>query len=227
MAKQTKTYKELRERFDEIQKNLTACSERFPWDQKEAYISWLVQSYEYVLNSTRILAAAGARFPAHQTKLCNRFIAHAAEERDHDKLLVKDVASFGRDISSEKTLPIAEAFHKSLYFWIHDKNPLALFGWVLALEGFACLSVPRIYTIAKDTYGAKATIFLKVHSDEDPDHLDKAFGAIEDLNGEDMAVVYHGLDLYGQLYLSMLEDIIVSSAQKTTTTAQPAAEIRA
>ena len=35
----------------------------FPWTERAAYVGWLAQTYYYVRHSTRLLAAAAARFP--------------------------------------------------------------------------------------------------------------------------------------------------------------------
>ena len=44
--------------IDELSRSL----ERFPWTDRDAYCEWLAQTYYYVRHSTRLLAAAAARF---------------------------------------------------------------------------------------------------------------------------------------------------------------------
>src|SRR5690242_4687019 len=109
---------ELQKKFEKIQTHLSKMSEEFPWENREVYASWLAQSYEYVRFSTRILALTAGHFPLEKTSHSTRFIQHAAEEKGHDKLLINDAKALGFDLKRLEVLPEAEAFHKSLYFWI-------------------------------------------------------------------------------------------------------------
>ena len=179
--------------------------ESFNWGDQETYINWLASTYEYAVQSTRILALTAGFFPKTMTAYSNRFIAHAAEEKNHDKLIESDAKSFGIDISQLKPSPVAEAFHKSLYYWIFNGQPLAIFGWILALEGIAVRHGKPAYAKAEKAFGKKGTLFLKVHAEEDEDHLTKAFESISELKSDELEQVAQGFDLYLSLYQQMLE----------------------
>ncbi len=194
------TFEEFETRFQAHQSRLTVMATHFPWEKREAYLSWLAQSYEYVRYSTRILALTAGKFPIDKNAFSTRFIQHAAEERGHDRLLVNDANFLDHHLPELPVLPEAEAFHKSLYFWIFQDNPMVILGWVFCLEGFAVLNAPGIYERVVAAHGKRAASFLHVHSAEDPDHLEKAFAAVRSLAPADLLDISQGLDLYARLY---------------------------
>ena len=57
-------------------------------------------------------------------------------------------------------------------------------------------------------FGKKAGSFLYVHSNEDPDHVEKAFAAVQQLSEADLQEVWHGLELYASLYERIYRAII-------------------
>lgn len=200
-------FQSLKKNFDRIQLQLDAATRAFPWEDKDAYRLWLAQSYEYVRYSTRILALTAGHLDLHQTLMSNRFIQHAAEEKNHDKLLAQDAKALGTAILELPVLAEAEAFHKSLYYWIYQGAPAAILGWVLCLEGCAVRNGPMVFTRAEQAHGTKAASFLKVHSAEDPEHMEKALATLEHLNEEELRQVNHGLELYAQLYMNIFSAI--------------------
>lgn len=201
------TNAQLRELFNETQEKLIQIRCDFPWTDKAAYSSWLLQSYEYAYNSTRILAMTAGKMPKERTSFSNRFIAHAAEEKGHEKLLQNDANFFGLDLDKTEALPEAKAFHQSLYYWLSNGNPVGMFGWVLALEGFAVKNVPQMYEVCKEAFGPKATSFLKVHAQEDEGHLESAFKSIECFSPEENTLVANTMVQYAELYGGILTRI--------------------
>lgn len=201
------TAEQLREMFEDEQARLKRIREIFPWTNKEAYVGWLVNSYEYAYRSTRILALTGGRMPRDKTSYSNRFIAHAAEEKGHERLLENDLKNFGLDIKTLCPNTLGRAFHQSLYYWIYEDNPVGMFGWVLALEGFAVRNVPQMHEICLKAFGSKCSSFLKVHADEDEDHLGKAFESIASFTNEENAIVAKSMHFYADLYGQLLEKV--------------------
>lgn len=204
------THENLKEIFEVEQCKLDTIRKNFPWTNKGAYICWLTNTYEYAYRSTRILAMTGGRFPRERTNFSNRFIAHAAEEKGHERLLENDIKNFGLDIKKLTPSTLGRAFHQSLYYWIYEDNPVGMFGWVLALEGFAVRNVPAMYNICSEAFGKKCSSFLKVHADEDEGHLEKAFESIRSLTNAENAIVAKAMcfytDLYGALLLQIAAD---------------------
>lgn len=205
----------LQNKSKEVQDRLAKMAENFPWESKAAYASWLAQTYEYARFSTRILALTAGHFRLDQTQYSTRFIQHAAEEKGHDRLLANDAKALGYEISGISVLPEAEAFHKSLYFWIYQAQPSVIFGWVLCLECYAVQSAPKIFERVEKAFGKKAAGFLNVHAHEDPDHVQKAFSALEKLSEADLKEVMHGLELYARLYENMHRAIIEEARSGT------------
>ena len=199
---------EFKGQFDIEQTGMDQAVRKFPWQNVEAYIGWLVNSYEYADNSTRILAMAGGVMPGHLTKLSNRFVAHAAEERGHERLLENDAKALGVDIKTAEPTVEMKMFHRSLYYWLSQHgSPVGLMGWVFALEGLAVRQGPWIYDVCKEAHGPKATGFLKVHSNEDPDHLEKAFGALSFLSAGELDLVAASLHDYIHQYVAVLQAV--------------------
>lgn len=194
---------DIRALFDDIQKDLTKVADEFPWENPEAYVSWMAQTYEYALATTRILALTGAHIPMHQTPLATRYIQHSTEERGHDKLLINDAKALGADLLKTKILPEAEAFHKSVYYWIYQGHTPVIMGWVLLLEGFAVTNGPKLFERTEKAHGKKATSFMRVHTAEDPDHVDKAFQALNTYSEAELEEVAHGLRVYAKLYANV------------------------
>ncbi len=194
---------QVKKKFDEVQDQLAKVAEAFPWESREAYASWMAQSLEYVTYTTRILAQTGASFPLHQTGLASRFIQHATEEKGHEKLLHNDAKALGYELSKLPLLPEAEAFHKSVYYWIYQGRPAVVMGWALFLEGYAVKNGASIYERAAKAHGPKPTSFLRVHTQEDPDHVEKAFGVLDGFSNEELDDVAHGLELYAKLYANI------------------------
>ena len=193
--------------FETVQKDLSDIASHLPWEDPKIYQRWLIQTYEYAVHSTRILALAGGFMPLNKTRLSNRFIKHSAEEKGHELLLESDARNLGFDITTATPTPAAKAFHQSLYYWLGHGSSLGLMGWVLALEGFAVRNVPAVYKRCSLAYGPRATSFLRVLSEEDPDHLEKAFEALRDFNQEDTELITKTLQQYGATYGNILKDM--------------------
>lgn len=204
-------FQEFEKLYQESQLSLTETCARFSWEDAELYSLWLAQTYEYARFSTRILALTAGHLPIEQTAISNRFIQHAAEEKGHDRLILNDLRALNRNI---ETLPLyaeAEAFHKSLYYWIYQGNPIGIMGWVLALEGFAVSNGPQIFERVLKAHGPKAVSFVKVHSNEDEDHLAKAFATVRDFSESDLATLAQAYSLYTQLYQNIYTALMKSA----------------
>lgn len=209
------SYEQLKKVFDRTQTDLATATKNFQWTSAFSYAMWLRCTLNYAENSTRLLALAGGVMPLEKTNLSNRFIVHAAEEKNHDKLLVSDIKALG--FNPEQLRPTLEMllYSRSLYYWISPVgNPLGLIGWVLSLEGLAANSGPKIYQQTTDAFGRRATSFLKVHAESDPDHLEKALLITKELNESELAVVTDALEMYSYHYQKVLLSKEAASAMK-------------
>jgi hypothetical protein len=206
-------FSELQSEFNHRQDLLRQAVKAFPWEKQDCYAGWLANSYLYVNNSTRILALAAGYMPFHRTDASNRFIKHAAEERGHEKLLENDLNNLGRGPDSCEVTLEMRLYYQSLYYWISPLgNPIGLIGWILSLEGLATKMGPWIYNTIERAHGAKACSFMKVHSDADPDHLNKAFLLIQSHSNDELAVVGQSLRQYSEQYVKVLTAIAQSES---------------
>ena len=183
----------LKEIFNTSMAELDAHSQAFPWQNREAYAHYLAQTYYYVSHSTRLLAAAASRFSAQDEALHRRYLEHTTEEKSHHLLALHDLKALGGTTVEFPELAITSAFYESQYYKVDRQDPTALLGYILALEGYAVSQGTRVYKIVSEKFGKPASTFIKVHSEDDPDHLDKAFASLTSLRTEQLEHVTKNL----------------------------------
>lgn len=149
-----------------------------PWENKEFYAQYLAQTYYYTFHSTRMLALAAARTTSGQFDYYRRSIEHIAEESGHENLALTDLKRLGFKIEDFPELPTTKAFWQSQYFLI-DRSSTSLLGYILSLEWLAVEAFPSVLSAVRGSYGEKCVNFIRVHAEEDPDHVDKCFEQIE------------------------------------------------
>lgn len=201
-------YNQLKQVFETEQKAIQQATREFTWADPSCYARWLANTLFYVQNSTRILALAAGTFDLTKTALSNRFIAHAAEEKGHERLLIMDMKALG--VESAK-LPISKEMHfyyYSLYYWLAPAaKPVGLLGWILSLEGVAAGVGPEIYDLVCEKHGPAVAQFLKVHAEADQHHVVEALNITQGLTVAELALVAKSIQLYSRQYCSILQDI--------------------
>lgn len=206
---------QLKKIFASSQVRLVNAVKSFSWENKECYALWLANSYHYALNSTRLLALASGTMPLHHTKISNRFVQHAAEEKGHEKLLESDIKALGYKINELPVSSEMKVYYRSLYYWMTPAGQaVGLIGWILSLEGLAANAGPWLYAKTVKHHGEKSASFLKVHSDADPDHLNKALEITKLLSEEENKIVSEAIEMYSDQYIKILETM--GSSQKTS-----------
>ena len=151
----------------------------FPWENKDAYASWMAQTYYFARETTRLLNFCGSLLDHHHESLHNRFIDHSVEEQGHPELLIKDLKHLDLNIDAFEEFNVTKAFYQSQYYWIQFKSPLAFFGYILLLEGIAAEYGTEMFERSKAAHGRMSSIFIQVHSTEDKDHTEKALQEVE------------------------------------------------
>lgn len=178
----------------------------FPWQNEEVYAQWLSQTYHYVKYSTRLLVFSGAYISLNDLSLHNRFIDHAKEERNHEILLVKDLQAIRRNIKDyPEQYPVA-GLYQSQFYWIQFQSPMAFFGYILFFEGLGSLHAGKMYKEVIKYHGERAGTFLKVHHEEDQDHIEKAFSQIEQFSDKTQALVIQNFIQTSHLYGLLLKE---------------------
>lgn len=151
-----------------------------PWEDRAFYASYLAQTYYFVRHSTRLLAMASGHARQDQADLHRRFGSHIGEEKGHDLLALNDLKQLGyTEVESE--LAETRNLYEGQYYKVEKLDSAALLGYILALEGVASMICPDFIGRIYEAHGEKCAKFLKLHVEEDPDHVEKAFEQIEKL----------------------------------------------
>lgn len=201
------------EYFNSMQR-MNKLFQEFPWESKDAYLNWMGQTYFYIFHSTRVITMAASFFSADRQDFHHRFIEHSKEEKGHEKILVLDLKNLGCDVSAFEPYPATEALFQTQNYWIQCHTPLAVYGYFLFLEGLAVECGEEIYKRTLKTYGDKATRFLKVHVEEDKDHVESHFEHLERTSDKERESILKNMRQAEFLYSSFVRQIMEQLAVK-------------
>jgi thiaminase len=192
---------------------MTAAGAKFPWHSRRAYGDWLAQTYYYVRHSTRLLAAAAARFPLDErgSALHYRFAAHIVEEKRHEQLALRDLQQLGLSLEEFTERDATRMFYEPQYYKIEHQAPAALFGYILPLEAIAATQGKQISAAVIAAFGPKCDAFLRVHGEDDVEHLEKALRIIDSVPEAERGMIAQNLRQSTSAYCQILEEI--SAAQ--------------
>ena len=180
----------MKDLFSSCMRRLDQGVQEYPWTQREAYADWLAQTFYYVSHSTRLLATAAGRFPrdASGNALHQRFAKHIAEEDRHELLAEHDIGALGLTLARFPERDSTRMFYETQYYKVEHQDPIVLFGYILPLEAVAVSRGRWVLEQIEPQYGRAAGTFLRVHAQDDVDHLDKAFAALQGLSGTQSAL---------------------------------------
>jgi pyrroloquinoline quinone (PQQ) biosynthesis protein C len=181
----------------------------FPWDDQAKYAQWLAQTYYYVRHSTRLLAAAAARFPLDPTgdRLHVRFGKHIGEERSHEKLAQHDLSVLGVPPATLPEMNSTRMFYETQYYKIEHVGPTALYGYILMLEATGPACGDDLIQQVEVAHGPKCASFLRLHTSEDVDHVQKAIELVAQLPPQEQSPVIQNLGQSAQAYVGILQEI--------------------
>jgi thiaminase len=188
---------------------IQAQSEHFPWTCRRAYGDWLAQTYYYVRHSTRLLAAASARFPQDERgdALHHRFAMHIAEEKRHEILAQRDLERLGFSLEAFPERHATRMFYEPQYYKIEHQAPSVLFGYILPLEAIAPAQGPQVVRTVTAAFGPKCASFLELHAREDEDHIEKALTLLQTVPLSESVLVLRNLEQSTFAYCMLLRDI--------------------
>lgn len=178
---------------------------QYPWESKLAYAQYLAQTYYYVCHSTRLLAAAAARFSQIDQSMHRRFLKHTSEENSHELLALRDLQALGFRIEEFPELAQTRTFYEVQYYKIEHQDPAALLGYILALETLAGEELKNTKEKLVRLYGSEAVRFIQVHADEDPDHIEKALRLIESLPSYRLDLIDRSLEQAALSFVDLLQ----------------------
>ncbi|NQZ58706.1 MAG: iron-containing redox enzyme family protein [Lentisphaeraceae bacterium] len=176
-----------------IKEEFIETCESLPWSDKSFYTNYLAQTFYYVQHSTKLLALGAALMDYKDKAFEKRFIEHIAEEGSHELLALRDLQNMGHKIEDISELPETRMAWESQYYKIQNKDPLALMGYILFLEYVAVSICPSIVKKVKDSFDGPVA-FVKLHGEEDIDHVQKAIDVIESLSEERKKIIYENYE---------------------------------
>lgn len=180
---------------------------RFPvelFQNKDFYSNWLAQTYFFVRHSTPLL---GYAMPFIKDEdLRRHFEHHLGEEEKHDMLALKDIQRLGYEINSFSENVMTQAFYQSQYYRITFQQGTALLGYILFLEAIAVDWGKDIYNKIQHDF-KNSCLFIKVHAEEDPHHVEQAIGAIEKLSEVEQKYIMENFRYSFHVYSLILEEI--------------------
>lgn len=171
---------------------------------KEVYGNWLAQTYYYVVHSTSLL---GYSLPhLKNMDLRRHFEKHLGEETRHDLLAVKDMERLGYSMDQFPEHSLTQAFYHSQYYRVQFEGGTSLLGYILFLEAMAVYWGKEAHDQIKDIH-KNSVLFLKVHAEEDPHHVDNAIGAILKLSEHEQEAIVRNMRYTYEIYSEMLQNM--------------------
>lgn len=178
------------------------------WQNREFYVNWLAQSFNYVKWTTRQLALASSRTaPGSEDHLHWRFIEEAKEEKRHEALIEHDLKSLGHSVEEFPETPHTSFFYQTLTYMIEREHPMSILGYALTLEGYAATKVADLYQQLKKAHGDKATTFVRVHCEVDQDHFANALPYLKACPPEHLPYIMRSIELCESIYCGILGDV--------------------
>ncbi len=174
-------------------------------ENPEVYADFLAQTYYYVSHSTRLLAVGAGLMKQSEGQYFRRFIKHITEESNHEILAKHDLEELGYNLEDFPERPETKALWEAQYYKIMQQDPMYFMGYILALEQFACVYFPDFLQRIEAAYKGKAIRFVKLHAEEDPDHVEKAIKFIESLSQERVLKVAENIEQTAMSYSQMCE----------------------
>ncbi len=184
----------------------------------QVYGNFLAQTYYYVSHSTRMLAFGAGLMKRSEENHFRRFIKHISEESSHEILAERDLQDLGMKPTDFYHLPETHALWEPQYYKMLHEGPLSLMGYIIALEYFSCTHLPAVYKRIQEAHGTKAGRFIKLHAEEDPDHIQKAIELTSTLSPELQETILVNIVQTSKTYSLMVETCIESATIDTSRT---------
>ncbi len=181
------------------------------FSDRSIYSEWLAQTYFFVKHSTRLLSLSAGLCPFEIQFFHHRALQHAHEEKSHEKLLELDLKNLGYNVSSFSELSATSTFYQAQYYAIQNINPLSFLGYVYLLEHLSISLGAKMYDQLKDSNFASSTYFLKVHAEDDVEHVDELHKLVLMFDQDTQNVILKNLRQSSFLYASILSQIAESA----------------
>jgi pyrroloquinoline quinone (PQQ) biosynthesis protein C len=184
------------------------------WVSTEDYIGYLVNVYHYAQHSAQVISLAGSRCVRHQPELARYYFKHAEEELGHEAWALSDLRALGvieTRVAETHPTPACAAMIGPEYYTAGHGNPVALLGWLHALEA---LGNDLGHVVARGIdrgigSAGNASYFLRGHGDADRDHIEDIDEQIHRYanSPSDEADIFCVAEASADLYVRMLDEI--------------------
>lgn len=178
------------------------------WSNKDVYAQYLAQTYYYVNHSEKLLALCIALFKNEDRSMMRRFIKHLSEESAHDQLLLNDLKNLGYSIDDIEESSATKIFWETQYYKIEHEDPAILMGYIFFLEDLAGQVGSSLTQEVETLYGKKCSTFLRLHAEEDPDHVEKARSLIQSLPVSRQVAIARNHEQSMRAYCMMMEEVM-------------------
>ncbi|MBX3039604.1 MAG: iron-containing redox enzyme family protein [Bdellovibrionaceae bacterium] len=185
-----------------------------PWGDPAFYCEWMAQTYFYCSYTTRIIGLAGSLFPISRNNLHFRFFDHAREEKNHERIILNDLKTMGKKIDDYSCFSSTAALYRTQYYWIQNVNPMSVYGYFLFLEGIAVEHGPGIVEQTRKGNPEKSLKFIKVHVEEDVDHMGEHFKMLADVTPEETEMIIENMRQTSDYYIALLKDVAEKSGHQ-------------
>jgi hypothetical protein len=195
----------LRSQFSPLIDQMSAELRKLPIEQEMVYAQFLAQTYYYVSHSTRLLAFAAGVMSLKEKQLFKRYIHHISEESSHELLAQKDLEGIGYSVMDFREFPETKMLWEAQYTKIWQKGASSFLGYIIALESFAVAAFPEFLQRLNQVNRFQGHVrFVKLHAEEDIDHIEKACHFVELLSEEEQAEVFLNIEQTALSYNLML-----------------------
>ncbi len=181
---------------------------------KDIYIKYLTNVYQYAQHSPKVIALAASRCMNTHPQLAKYLLHHAEEEQGHDLWALADLQDLGVNESTVKLaypVPSCSAMIGFVYYTAGYANPVGLFGWLYVLEAMGNDIGGIIAEQLNDGLSLSNTAlrFVAGHGISDRDHTTDLTEVMNTYvkNPQDVADINHVADVIADLYVRMFTEI--------------------
>ena len=184
---------------------------------RDLYAAFLAETRHYIAETYPTLQAAGRRLQGLglQETFVAVFDEKAAEEKGHDRLIDRDLATLGVDVAAALAAGPGrwvQAYKAWVKATTAGRHPLAFLGTAYMLEG---LGVQRAGVVSRALKAAgrierigEALTFLDVHAEADIGHVEELETTLASLDdGIDASAITVTAGATRVFYLGMLDEI--------------------
>jgi thiaminase len=185
---------------------------------RDAYVRYLVNVYNYAQYSPVVMAIAASRCLSTHPELARYLLRHAEEEQGHDRWALADLIDLDvaeAEACRARPTPACAALIGYIHYIAAYGNPVGLFGWMYVLEAVGNDMGTPIAQRLQAWLGGKAMRFIAGYGVADTDHTRDLTEQIQTniTTEQDRADVDEVADVVADLYLRLFREAGGEAAQ--------------